>query len=186
MEKKDFYLRVALVGAIVGASGVVVYEQTHGVSGNRANATDQEPVKPAEIGNFDVGDKKVKVTRFDEVADKNNPGWKTVLIFGEASADLSSEVASGGWTFDLGTRDGQFPATVIVTPDLGSTSKKGSTDTAYPYGVVITTSIHSDINAYSLEITHDLGTIQDGNGGIGGSSSFSLPIRREDLSPNRV
>jgi hypothetical protein len=185
MEKKDFYLRVALTGALAGVGSVVAYEQIHGASGSKINVSDQEQVKSAEIGNFEMDGNKIAITHFDEITDKD-PDKKTVLIYGKASADPTDATRSGKWAFDLGTKGGHFSALMVAVPGSGPTEAKSNLDSAYPYGVVIVAVIPSGITAYSLNITNDIGTTESDSGGTSASSSFSLPIRQEDFSPNRT
>lgn len=142
----------------------------------------QEQVKPGEIGNFEINGKKVTITKFTEIPDANDARMKTVSITCIASADFTSDISSGEWTLNLGTDSGQFPAKLMpVIIDMGPAEVDGKSIPGPRLGKLISASIPADIDTYSLLINHDLGTVQDANGGVAATSSYSIPLRQEGL-----
>lgn len=139
----------------------------------------QEQAKPGEIGNFEINGKKVTITKFTEIPDANDAARKTVTITCLASADFTSDISSGEWTLNLATDSGQFPAKLMpVIIDMGPAEVDGKSIPEPRLGKLISASIPADIDTYSLLITHDLGTVQDANGGVAATSSYSIPLRQ--------
>lgn len=142
----------------------------------------QEYSKPGEIGSFEINGKTVTVTKVTEIPDANDASRKTVSIMCLPSADFTSDISSGEWTLNLGTDSGQFPA--ILSPLVIDLRVEVNGKSTLRLGKIISASIPADISTYSLEIIHNLGTTQGENGGTGASSSYSIPLRQANLSPD--
>lgn len=142
----------------------------------------QEQAKQGEIGSFEINGKKVIISKVTEIPDRNDATRKTVSITCLPSADFTNDISNGGWTLNLETDSGQFPA--ILSPVVIDFLVEVNGELVPQLGKIIESSIPADIDTYSLLINHDLGTVQDANGGVAATSSYTIPLRQEGLPAN--
>jgi len=124
-----------------------------------------------ELGRLTVGKLDLSLTSYSEFSVGNDASKMEVVIYGKSKKDPREVTGDGTWSLVIGSRDGQFPATMAVYPPA---VKAGATPegSGFAYDVVIGATIPKGTENFSLEVIHDMGS--------GASESQSVPIGQAD------